>query len=165
MVELKYKQVFDVSDLSTMEEKIAVQRKKTQSAKTRNPLSLQLTQCAMRAAIEQKSLDVCGLYVGPVNDIADYFVIASGTSQRHVAGVAEKIKHSLRELGEEPVSASGSDAGEWVLLDYGNLVVHVFYEPTRQYYNIDGLLEGAERVSLDSELEEQAKKLRTGIYR
>lgn len=120
---------------------------------------------AIRIAIEQKGLDVKGLDLEGVTDIADYFVIVSGTSDRHVQGMADKINVALKSQGEDPLSISGYDRGEWVLMDYGDLVVHLFYEPIRQYYLFDELWKGAKPVALTDELEQQARKLRTGMYR
>jgi ribosome-associated protein len=74
------------------------------------------TMLAIRSAIDQKG----------------YFVIVSGTSERHVQGLVDKIALRLKqELGEEPISTTGYEQAEWVLLDYGDVVVHVFYEPVR----------------------------------
>ena len=121
---------------------------------------------SLQAAIEQKSLDVRGLDIRKLTDIADYFVIASGTSDRHVKGIVDKIKLELRlSYNELPVSIAGYEHGEWVVMDYGNVVIHVFYEPTRQYYLFDELWSRAEVIRLSPELEREAKKLRTGIYR
>ena len=117
-------------------------------------------------AIGQKALDVSILKLGNLTDIADYFIIASGTSDRHVKGIADKITIDLENrFGETPISVSGYEHGEWVLLDYGDYVVHVFYEPTRQFYNLDDLWKEAERVPLPPEVEKVARALRTGLYR
>lgn len=127
--------------------------------------SLDATLTAIRISIEQKGLDVRGLDLKTLTDIADYFVIVSGTSERHVQGIADKIKFGLRDLEERPLSINGYDRGEWILLDYGDVVIHVFYEPTRQYYQFDELWKNADLVPLDPGLEVQARKLRTGVYR
>lgn len=119
---------------------------------------------AIRVAIEQKGLDVKGLSLEGVSDIADYFVIISGTSDRHVQGMAEKIEAELKKLGES-ARTSGYERSEWILLDYGDLIVHVFYEPIRQYYLFDELWKNAKPLTLPEELEVQARKLRTGMYR
>lgn len=126
--------------------------------------AVRLSKEVMRIAVEQKALDVRGLDLESVSDIADCFVILSGNSQRHVQGITDKIKAYLREAGETPLTSTGQDNGDWVLLDYGNLVIHLFYEPTRQYYKIDELWKEAEEIPLPEELENQARKLRTGLY-
>ena len=66
-------------------------------------------------------------------------MIASGTSQRHVKGIADKIQQTLKLSGEEPISVSGNDQAEWVLIDYIDVVVHVFQKHIREFYDIEGL--------------------------
>ena len=121
--------------------------------------------CAVRTAIDQKALDVRILNLEGLTDIADYFVVASGTSDRHVRSIADKISRAMTDLGERTVSARGPDSKEWVLLDYGDVVVHVFYEPARQYYEFDELWSRARAIPLESKLESEARKLRTGLIR
>ncbi len=124
-----------------------------------------LAVAAIRAAIDKKGLDVRGLNISRLSDVADYFVIISGTSERHVKGLADHIKEELAKLGEAPLAKSGYDRGEWVLLDYGDVVVHLFYEPTRQHYRFDELWQRGTAVELPDDLEQALRKLRTGIYR
>lgn len=124
-----------------------------------------LAVAAIRAAIDKKGLDVRGLNISRLSDVADYFVIISGTSERHVKGLADHIKEELLKLGETPIAKSGYDRGEWVLLDYGDVVVHLFYEPTRQHYRFDELWQRGTAVELPEDLEQALRKLRTGIYR
>ncbi|MCB0344821.1 MAG: ribosome silencing factor [Bdellovibrionales bacterium] len=119
---------------------------------------------AIQAALEQKAHDVIGLHVGPHTYVADYYVIASGTSDRHVRGIADRVRKELKEVGEQPLSVVGMENGEWVLLDYGDVVVHVFFEAARTFYNLDEMWQRAKPLSLPSNLESQAKKLRTGMY-
>jgi ribosome-associated protein len=120
---------------------------------------------AVSAAVEQKALDVRALDMTDKSDIADYFIIMSGTSQRHVQGIAEKLQLFLKnQLNEQPLYVSGSERSDWILLDYGDFVAHIFYEPTRQYYQVDELWKNGIPIKFSEEIEEQARKLRTGIY-
>lgn len=119
---------------------------------------------AMRTAIEQRAIDTVGLIVGPLTTAADVFVVASGTSQAHVQGICDKIKHALSTLGETPLSVTGYEHGQWILIDYADLVVHLFYQPEREYYSLDKLWKKADRIPLDETLEREARKLRTGLY-
>ena len=138
---------------------------KSDSTDTSLDLSHSSTKLAVQAAIDQKALDVRALHVEAQTSIANFFVIASGTSERHVKGIADKIETRIREEGKEkPQRKTGNEETEWVILDYGDLMVHVFYEPTRQYYNFDELWKNARVLDLPEELEKQLKKLRTGIY-
>ncbi len=127
--------------------------------------ALDIAQLAQYTAVEQRALDVRSLNVQGLTDIADYLVIASGTSNRHAANVAEKIRLSLKAQGEEPLLVTSKNAPEWVILDYGNVLVHIFYEATRHYYKIDELWEKAPVLEFPPEIEEVAKGLRTGIYK
>lgn len=70
---------------------------------------------------------------------ADWIVLVSGTSDRHVVALAESIRIGLRELGELPIEVEGTEFGRWVVLDYGNLVIHVVLDEVREYYNFDKL--------------------------
>ncbi len=81
--------------------------------------------------------------------ITDIFVIASGTSRRHVLTLAEEAERRLRELGRRPLRREGTDDARWVLLDYGDLVVHVFDEETRAYYDLERLWGNAPRIAFE----------------
>ena len=118
---------------------------------------------ALRALIDQRGLDVLGIELGAGSAVADYYVIASGTSQRHVRGLADKVRDALALLGERPLSESGFEKCDWLVIDYGNVVVHIFYEPVRQYYRLEEFLRSKPRVELSGELAEQADRLRTGM--
>jgi ribosome-associated protein len=89
-------------------------------------------------------LDVSTLLV-----ITDVFVIASGTSRRHVVTLAEAVEERLKGLGRRPLRSEGLDDATWVLLDYGDIVVHVFDEPTRRYYDLERLWSDAPRTDFD----------------
>lgn len=119
----------------------------------------------MKAVIDQKGLDARALDLRGISDVADFFVIVSGTSDRHVRSLADKVKQELKLMGETPSSFSGYETAEWVLIDYGDVVVHIFFEPTRQHYEFDELWAHARVLPVDPDLEPAARKLRTGIYR
>jgi ribosome-associated protein len=86
-------------------------------------------------------LDVHGLLV-----ITDFFVIASGETERQVKTIVEEIEKALRDLGRKPVRREGETEGRWVLLDYVDVVVHVFAEEEREYYDLERLWRDAPRV-------------------
>ncbi len=87
-------------------------------------------------------LDLSGLLV-----VTDIFVLASGTSTRHVKGLVDDAEEALRELGRKPIRREGRDHGEWVLLDYGDVVVHIFDRVTRAYYQLERLWADAPRIA------------------
>ncbi len=91
------------------------------------------------AMLDKKAIDVRVLYLGAISDFTDYFVIASGSSERQVQAIADGVEERLRELGLRPLSAEGQTRGQWVLLDYGAFLVHVFTEERRAFYRLERL--------------------------
>jgi ribosome-associated protein len=89
-------------------------------------------------------LDVSGLIV-----LTDVFIIASGTSRRHVITLAEETEMQLKGQDRRPLRREGMEDGSWVLLDYGDVVVHVFDEDTRAYYDLERLWADAPRLSFE----------------
>ncbi len=81
--------------------------------------------------------------------ITDVFVIAAGTSRRHVLTLAEAVEERLGHLGRRPLRREGLEHGTWVLLDYGDLIVHLFDEPTRRFYDLERLWIDAPRTEFD----------------
>ena len=116
-----------------------------------------------KSAIDQKALDLRVLDLKGVSDIADHFIILSATSERHGKGIVDKIIQNLKSSGEAPLCIDGYDKAEWILVDYGSIILHVFFEPKRQYYKFDELWENAKEVTLSPELDSQVKRFKTGI--
>jgi ribosome-associated protein len=81
--------------------------------------------------------------------ITDIFVIATGTSRRHVLTLADEVVERLGHLGRRPLRREGLEHATWVLLDYGDLVIHLFDEPTRRYYDLERLWIDAPRLGYD----------------
>lgn len=90
-------------------------------------------------ALEKKALDVKILTLKDLSSICDYFVIASGDADIQVKAIGRHILDELAEIGCKPISREGINDGNWVLLDYVDVVVHVFYEPTRRFYALEKL--------------------------
>lgn len=88
---------------------------------------------------DKKGLDVETISLEGQTIIADYFVICSGTSSTHVKGIADEIEYQMGEKGIAYHHAEGYDTAKWILLDYGDVVAHIFYEEDRQYYNLERL--------------------------
>jgi ribosome-associated protein len=102
---------------------------------------------AAGAAASKKADDVVVLDVGDIISITDQFVIASASNTRLVRTVVDEVERVLKEqAGVSPRSSEGLDDASWVLLDYGDLVVHVFLAETRAYYDLDRLWADAPRV-------------------
>lgn len=103
-------------------------------------LTAKKLQTAVVAALEDaKAQDIVSLDVRKMTDVADYMIVASGTSTRHVASMADKVADKLRELGRKPLGVEGQDIGEWVLIDFGDVVVHLMRPQTRDFYNLEKL--------------------------
>lgn len=94
---------------------------------------------AVAAMLDKKALDLKVLYLGAISDFTDYFVIASGASERQVQAIADGVEERLREIGLRPLSSEGQTRGQWVLLDYGAFLVHVFTEERRAFYGLERL--------------------------
>ncbi|MDA8362319.1 MAG: ribosome silencing factor [Gammaproteobacteria bacterium] len=97
---------------------------------------------------DAKGQDIQVLDVRKVTDITDFMVIASGTSSRHVVSMAEKIQEKLRELGRRALGTEGEKMGDWVLVDFGDVVVHIMRPQTRDFYNLEKLWSDGERADV-----------------
>ena len=100
------------------------------------------------AAADRKASDPVVLDLREASQIADYFVILSGRSDTQVRAIAESIEQQARKSGLRPRSIEGMSNGQWVLMDFGDFVAHVFYEPVRAFYNLERLWGRAPRISL-----------------
>ncbi len=94
---------------------------------------------ALKWMEDKKALDIEKIDISGTTVIADYFVICSGTSSTHVKGIADEIEFKFKEQGEAPLRIEGYDTAKWILMDYGDVIVHVFYEEDREYYNLERL--------------------------
>jgi len=116
----------------------------------------------VKAAISKKAFGVVVLDVHDLTSIADAFIICSGRSNRQVTAIAENIRTFLKEQGKKPINVEGIREGHWVLMDYGHVIIHVFYDSVRRFYDLEGLWADAERIKTPSliesenELEEEA---------
>jgi ribosome-associated protein len=115
-----------------------------------------------RAALDHKAYDLVVLETGHVSSIADYFVICTGRSDTQVQAIANAVEEHLGSLGERPLSVEGLPHAQWVLMDYGDVVVHVFYVPVREFYDLERLWVRAPRVELPEPFQSQARSQKTG---
>jgi len=99
---------------------------------------------------DAKAKDIVVLDVRKVSDFTDYMVIASGTSSRHVQSTADRVVERLRAHGRRTSGVEGMDLGEWVLIDFGEAVVHVMRPQTRDFYNIEKLWSEGKQVKVAS---------------
>jgi ribosome-associated protein len=110
-----------------------------------NPAAEALARRIAALALDKKSLDVVILDVRGMTSYADYFVIASGESERQVSATAENIREELKHGGVSLVGSEGFESGHWVLLDYGEVVAHLFQAEARAFYDLEGLWSDAPR--------------------
>lgn len=106
--------------------------------------------CA-RATIDKKAENVRILDLTDVSGFTDYFVICSGMSDRQVQSIADSVEHAMASQGHDLLSAEGYADGRWVLMDFGDVVVHVFLDALREYYDIENLWADAPRLKIPSE--------------
>jgi ribosome-associated protein len=109
---------------------------------------LQNWQVAARAAESKKAFDLQVLDLREVTSFTDYFILCSVSNPRQGQAISDEIGKRLKELGELPVSVEGYDTAEWILMDYGDFIVHIFAEATRSYYNLERLWRHAKLVDL-----------------
>ena len=111
----------------------------------------ELVDLAVAAAREKKGEDIVALDVRGVCSFTDFFVIVSGRSTRHVQSIAEAVDERLGSKRLKESAIEGWNEGHWILLDYEDLVVHLFYRETRLFYDLEGLWHDAPRLPLDDE--------------
>jgi ribosome-associated protein len=111
--------------------------------------SREVALAAARAAAAKQAEDVAILDVHGLIVITDYFVICSGGTERQVKTIVEEVERSLRKRDRRPIRREGETEGRWVLLDYVDVVVHVFAEEEREYYDLERLWRDAPRIELE----------------
>jgi ribosome-associated protein len=111
----------------------------------------ELLRVAANAAASKKAIDMVGLDLTALEGVADYFLICSGSSEPQVKAIAEEVEDKLREAGARVWHVEGREGRRWVLLDFVDVVVHVFHEKTREYYLLERLWGDARRVDLGVE--------------
>lgn len=107
-----------------------------------------------RTALDKKARNILLLNVGPLTTIAEYFVICSGVSVRHTRSIAEHLLAESKGGGLLPFGVEGEEEGTWILLDFDDVVIHVFHEPTRELYDLEELWADAPRL-IDPEIERE----------
>lgn len=107
------------------------------------------------ACLEANGKNISVLDVSNICDIADYYIVVTGRSDRQVLGIGNRVLEATGKIGETPYSVEGVEVGHWLLMDYGDIVVHIFYEPTREYYDVDNLWSKASKVPLSAALKQK----------
>jgi ribosome-associated protein len=102
--------------------------------------------CA-QAALEKKAFDITILELKKASSLTDYFLICSGRSDRQVQAIAQSIEEKMGKKGMRPLGEEGMREGRWVLMDYDDVVIHIFYDQVRRYYDLEGLWIEAPRIN------------------
>ena len=103
---------------------------------------------ALRAALERKAVAPVVLDIGKVSTFTEQFVICHGTNSRQVQAIAESVRTQLRSRGRQPLHVEGHRNAEWILIDYGDFVVHVFSKDKRYYYDLERLWRNAPKLPI-----------------
>ena len=101
---------------------------------------------AARLASDKMAVNISVIEISALSSVADYLVLCSCSSDRQVAAMAEHIIDGLKKSGERPIGVEGREHARWVLIDYADVIVHVFHESEREYYDLDGLWADAPRI-------------------
>lgn len=109
----------------------------------------ELREQVLQALDDLKAVNPVTLDVRELTDVMDYLVIASGTSNRHVKSLADNVCMEAKKQGQRPIGVEGEDAGEWVLVDFGDIVVHVMLPATRDFYDLERLWGSAPAATAD----------------
>ncbi len=105
-----------------------------------------LARLMAQLALNKKVHDLVIIDVRGLSSYADFILVASARSARHVQGVADYLEEELYRENITPLGIEGTDEGQWVLMDYGDVVFHLFFEPVREFYDIEGLWMDATRI-------------------
>lgn len=116
----------------------------------------------VNAALGKKAKDIIILNMQKVTSFADYSIICSGNSDRQVQSIAQAVEENMKKNGFLPLGIEGEKTARWILLDYADIIVHVFYEPVRDFYDIERLWSDAPKMEIAND-SEKITRLRKGM--
>ncbi|MBQ7187306.1 MAG: ribosome silencing factor [Ruminococcus sp.] len=102
----------------------------------------------IKALDSKRAEDIRLIGIKDLTIVADYFVIADGTSNTQTKALADEVEFKLKQHGIEPIRTEGYQGANWIVLDYGDIVVHVFYKETRDFYNLERLWQDGEQIDI-----------------
>jgi ribosome-associated protein len=106
---------------------------------------------ALAAAAEKKAINMVVLDLREIASFTDYFIIANGTNERQVQAISDAVVETLKQAGSPVIRVEGYKTAEWILLDYGDFVMHIFGEKSRKFYDLERLWRESRRVELPPE--------------
>lgn len=118
--------------------------------------SREMARCACLALEDKKAEDITIIDIREISVLADYFIIANGTNSNQVQAMVDSVDEELHKNGHDPKQVEGYRQGNWVLLDYGDIIVHVFDKENRLFYDLERIWRGGKEISLE-ELSEEDK--------
>ncbi len=121
--------------------------------------ALNKTLAIVEAALEKRALDLKVMQVEHLRSVADYFVIATGRSDVQVQAIARGIEERMAQDGVRPLAVEGFNHGHWIVLDYDDVVIHIFFEPVREFYRLESNWTDAQDVPLPAALQVQVRDL------
>lgn len=108
-------------------------------------------QLCAQLCLDKKALNTTILHIGELSSLTDYLVITSGTSDRQVQAIAESVRLGLKkDYDLSPIAVEGMNEGRWVLIDYGDVMVHIFQQEVRTFYDLDGLWSEAPQLTIQN---------------
>ena len=110
----------------------------------------EIAELAVKALDEKKGKDIRMLHIEAQSTLADYFVICNGTSTTQVRALADAVEEILDKAGEQPHHIEGHRGGQWTLMDYSSVVIHIFTEEGREFYSLERLWSDAEQVDISA---------------
>ncbi|MBE7162510.1 MAG: ribosome silencing factor [Williamsia herbipolensis] len=120
---------------------------------TASPRALELVQVAAKAADDKQAEDLVALDVTGPLQLTDAFLLATGRNERNVLAIADGVEEQMLDAGAKPLRREGRSEGRWVLIDFGDVVVHVFHEEDRQYYSLERLWSDCPTIPLEVSVE------------
>ena len=111
--------------------------------------TLDKARLASNIIMERKAIDPVLFNIGEMSSFADYFLIAGGNSSRQVQSISRHLTRKMKEKGFKSYGIEGEFEGQWILMDYGDLIIHIFYQPAREFYDLEGLWLEAPRIDIE----------------
>ena len=136
--------------------------KQTPVADLSNATSREVAEEAVRALFRKKGINIRLFHVEETTVIADYYVICTARASTHAQALADEAAYRLGLCGVHTLRTEGRDGGEWLLVDLGTVLIHIFTRDAREYYNLERLLPPEGEIDLATMLEEFKNKLETG---
>lgn len=118
----------------------------------------QLVALAAKTLVAHKGLEPMILQVKGLCSFSEYFILCSGGSRRHVLALAQHLQEAFKEAGVKPLGVEGLEDGHWVLLDYNDVVIHLFVNPLREFYDLEGLWVEATKLPAEDFSRSQAQR-------